>query len=82
MVYDLLGLATNEDPEVRPREMDKLLSEMTWTASQAFEGGNFPAAELVYREILKAFPEDCLARFMITACAGAHRSDLAHVPEA
>ena len=66
MVYELLGLATSEDPEVRPREMDKLLSEMTWKASQAFEAGNFPAAKLAYREILNAFPEDSLARFMIT----------------
>ena len=82
MVYELLGLATSDDPEVRPREMDKLLSEMTWKASQAFEGGNFPTAELAYREILNAFPEDALARFMITECAGAHRSDLADVPGA
>ena len=82
MVYELLGLATSEDPEVRPREMDKLLSEMTWKASQAFEAGDFPAAELAYREILNAFPEDALARFMITECAGAHRSDLADVPGA
>ena len=60
MVYELLALATSEDPEVRLREGDRLLSEMTWKASQEFEGGNFPAAELAYREILKAFPEDFL----------------------
>jgi class 3 adenylate cyclase len=81
MVYELLGLATSEDPEVRPGERDHLLSEMTWKASQEFEAGKFQNAGLAYREILKAFPEDSLARCMITECAKVHRSDLSPVPQ-
>ena len=80
MVYELLALATSEDPEVRLREGDGLLSEMTWKASQEFEAANFSAAELAYREILKAFPEDSFAKFMITECATMRRSDLSHLP--
>jgi len=30
---------------------------MTWLASQKFEAGDFPAAELAYRDILKEFPK-------------------------
>ena len=81
MVYELLGLTTSEDPEVQPREEDNRLSVMTWKASQQFEAGNFPAAELAYRDILKAFPDDPFARFMITECAGMRRSDIPHIPE-
>ena len=52
---------------------------MTWHASQKFEAGNFPAAERAYRDILKEFPEDSLAKFMMAECAGKRRSDLAVV---
>jgi hypothetical protein len=55
---------------------------MTWQASQKFEAGDFQAAELSYRDILKEFPEDTLARFMIAECAGKQRSDAANVPRA
>jgi hypothetical protein len=42
---------------------------MTWQASQRFEAGDFKAAELAYRDILKEFPEDALANSMISECA-------------
>ena len=80
MIYELLALGTSEDPEVRRREADRLLSEMTWKASQEFEAGNFPTAEFAYREILKTIPEDSLAKFMITECAAMRRSDLSNIP--
>ena len=82
MVYELLGLAASDDPELRIREGDRLLSEMTWHASQAFEAGNFAAAALAYGEILKTLPDDSLARFMIAECAGEHRSGSSPVPAA
>jgi hypothetical protein len=60
MVYELLALRTNDDPEVGVRDRDEPLSAMTWQASQKFEAGDLPAAERAYRDILKEFPEDPL----------------------
>ena len=54
---------------------------MTWHASQKFETGELPAAECAYRDILKDFPEDTLARFMLAECTG-KQPDLANVPRA
>ena len=81
MIYELLALAASDDPELQVRERDELLSEMTWKASHQFERGNFPAAELGYIEILKAFPKDSFARFMITECAAMPRSDRSIFPQ-
>ncbi len=79
MIYELLAIRTSDDPELRVRERDEELSAMTWHASQKFEAGNFPAAERAYRDILKEFPEDSLAKFMMAECAGKRRSDPAVV---
>jgi class 3 adenylate cyclase/ABC-type nitrate/sulfonate/bicarbonate transport system substrate-binding protein len=79
MIYELLALRTSDDPDLRVRDRDEELSAMTWQASQRFEIGNFPAAERAYRDILKEFPEDSLAKFMMAECAGKRRSDLAVV---
>jgi class 3 adenylate cyclase/ABC-type nitrate/sulfonate/bicarbonate transport system substrate-binding protein len=65
MIYELLALRTSHDPDVRVRDRDEQLSAMTWLASQKFEAGDFSAAEPAYRDILKEFPEDSLARFMM-----------------
>jgi class 3 adenylate cyclase len=80
MIYELLALRTSDDPEVKIRDRDEQLSAMTWHASQKFEAEDFPAAERAYRDILKEFSEDSLARFMIAECTGKQRSDLANVP--
>ena len=82
MIYELLALRTSDDLEVKVRDRDEQLSEMTWQASQKFETGEFPAAECAYRDILKEFPEDTLARFMLAECTGKQRPDLANVPPA
>ena len=82
MIYELLALRTSDDPDLRVRDRDEELSAMTWQASQKFEIGNFPAAERAYRDILKEFPEDSLAKFMMAECAGKRRSDLATVTTA
>ena len=79
MIYELLALRTSDDLDLRVRDRDEELSAMTWQASQKFEIGNFPAAERAYRDILKEFPEDSLAKFMMAECAGKRRSDLAVV---
>src|SRR5258707_6344418 len=65
MIYELLALRTSDDPDLRVRDRDHELCAMTWRASRAFEAGDFLAAEHAYRDILKSYPEDTLARFMI-----------------
>jgi hypothetical protein len=84
MIYELLGLrAATDDPELWIRDRDERLSEMTWLASQKFEVGDFPAAERAYRDTLKSFPEDSLAKFMVAECKERQGADLADAaPEA
>ena len=65
MIYELLALRATDDPELRVRDRDEQLSAMTWHASEKFEAGDFAAAEWAYRAILKSFPVDSLAGFMI-----------------
>jgi hypothetical protein len=82
MIYELLALRTSGDPELAVRGRDEQLSAMTWHASQKFEAGDFLAAERAYRDILKAFPEDSVARCMIAECTakrGAGAASTAHV---
>jgi cytochrome c-type biogenesis protein CcmH/NrfG len=55
---------------------------MTWLASQKFEAGDFSAAELTYRDILKEFPQDFLARSMIAECGAKQKAALADAWEA
>jgi class 3 adenylate cyclase len=69
MIYELLALRTSDDPELRIRDRYEKLSAMTLQASQRFEAGDFPAAERAYRDILKEFPEDALARLMMAECS-------------
>jgi len=76
MIYELLALGASDDPELRVRDRDEQQSAMTWLASQEFEAGNFAAAERAYRDILRSFPEDSLARFMIAQCLEKQRADL------
>jgi hypothetical protein len=68
MIYELLALCVSDDPELRIRDQDEKLSAMTWQASQAFEAGDFAAAEYAYRAILRCFPGDTVARFMLEEC--------------
>jgi class 3 adenylate cyclase/ABC-type nitrate/sulfonate/bicarbonate transport system substrate-binding protein len=68
MIYELLALRTSDDPDLRVRDQEEELSAMTWHASQKFEAGDFLAAERAYRDILKSYPRDSLARFMMAEC--------------
>jgi class 3 adenylate cyclase len=69
MIYELLALSSADDPEVGVRDRDKELSTMTWTASRLVEAGDLAGAEQAYRTLLRTFPEDSLAKFMIAECA-------------
>jgi class 3 adenylate cyclase len=68
MIYELLGLAKSEDPELGVRPDDRRLSEMTWAASACFEAGDLEGAAYCYREILGQFPNDGVAKSMLAAC--------------
>ena len=57
MIYELLALAASEDPEMRLREADRLLSEMTWKASREFEEGIFRLQSLDIVKSLKRSPK-------------------------
>ncbi len=68
MIYELFALRTSDDPELRIRDRDEQLSAMTYHASQPIEAGDFAAAECAYRAILKGFPGDTVAKFMLEEC--------------
>jgi adenylate cyclase len=71
MIYELLGIRNSDDPELAaPVEIEKLC-EMTWAASSHFEKGNFDEAARRYEEILSAFPQDQLARSLLSTCSTA-----------
>jgi hypothetical protein len=61
MVYELLGIASSDDPELAARAEDGKLSELTWAASDCFERGDVAGAARQYREILRQLPDDPLA---------------------
>jgi class 3 adenylate cyclase len=65
MIYELLALRASDDPELRIRDRDEQLSAMTWKASNCSELGEFDAAASGYREILKVFPNDPVAKAML-----------------
>ena len=68
MVYELLGLARSDDPELAPRPGDDRLAALTRAASQAFESGDLARAADAYRAVLAGFPDDPVARFMLAEC--------------
>jgi outer membrane protein assembly factor BamD (BamD/ComL family) len=69
MVYELLGIAKSDDPELETRPADKKLSEMPWVASKSFDKGDFEKAARRYRDILGEFPNDPVAKTMLAACS-------------
>jgi adenylate cyclase len=69
MVYELLGIADSDDPELEARADDKKLSEMTWIASRFYEKGDFAGAGRRYSEILEEYPSDAVAKSMLSAAS-------------
>jgi adenylate cyclase len=68
MIYELLGLANSDDPELEARIPDKKLCDLTWLASKCFEAGDFEGAARRYQEVLGQFPDDGVAKLMLAAC--------------
>jgi adenylate cyclase len=71
MIYELLGIKTRDDPELAPPDGFEKLCEMTRVASSEFGKGNFEQAARRYEDILRAFPNDSLARSLLSMCATA-----------
>jgi adenylate cyclase len=69
LVYTLVGIEASDDPELRVRDEDRKLVEMTWAASNYFERGNRAEAARQYRRILDAFPRDPVATALLRDCA-------------
>ena len=67
MIFELLGIRDTDDPELKLRGDDQKLSEMTWGASKCFERGEFAAAADRYHEILQRFPNDPVAKAMLSS---------------
>ena len=65
MIYELLGMANSEDPDLAARPKDKLLSEMTSVASGYLENGDFAEAARRYQALLELFPEDAVAKSIL-----------------
>jgi class 3 adenylate cyclase/ABC-type nitrate/sulfonate/bicarbonate transport system substrate-binding protein len=80
MIYELLALRSGDDPDLQVRDRDEELSAMTWKASQQIEAGNVAAAERVYRAILREFPGDPVAGFMLKECEESRATGLHDVP--
>ena len=74
MIYELLGIAGSDDPEVGPRRRDERLSELTVAASARFEAGDLERAAEAYRTVLREFPEDPLATAMLRECEAGARA--------
>lgn len=72
MIYELVGLANTDDPELQAGPADQRLCELTWAASNCFEAGDIAAATGRYQEILREFPNDGVAKAMLALCLPTH----------
>lgn len=68
MVYELLGIADSDDPELRADPDILELGRLTAEAMQRFEAGDRAAAGAQYAAILQRFPDDPVARSMLREC--------------
>jgi adenylate cyclase len=68
MVYELLGIRASDDPELKPTDDAARLCKLTWEASSYFEQGEVKQAARHYKEILRAFPDDPVAKSLLTMC--------------
>jgi adenylate cyclase len=65
MIYELLGMAGSDDPELRPKQEAAELIRLTCEASALFESEKFEEAGVAYGKILSCFPGDPVARAML-----------------
>ena len=65
MIYELLGSAGSDDPELRPEDNAVELIRLTCEASALFESGRLNEAVAAYTHILGRYPDDTVARAML-----------------
>jgi class 3 adenylate cyclase/ABC-type nitrate/sulfonate/bicarbonate transport system substrate-binding protein len=69
MIYELLGIRASDDPELKASAEVIRLCEMTRDASSHFECGELHHAARRYEDILRAFPDDPVARSLLLVCS-------------
>src|SRR3974390_813128 len=69
MVYELLGIANSDDPELKAPDWADMLCQLSRDASCHFERGELKEAARQYEEILQAFPGDAVARSLLVMCS-------------
>ena len=65
MIYELLGIAGSDDPELRPEDNAAELIRLTREASNLFEAGRFNEAAVAYGQVLSRYPDDAVAKAML-----------------
>ena len=68
MIYELLGIRASDDPELKPTDDAARLCELTREASSYFEQGEVNRAARHYKDILRAFPDDPVAKSLLAMC--------------
>jgi adenylate cyclase len=69
MVYELLGIRASDDPELKPPDDAVGLCELSREASSYFERGEVDEAARRYENILRAFPDDPVAKSLLAMCS-------------
>jgi class 3 adenylate cyclase len=64
LVYELLGIAGSDDPELKAGERDIARCKMTTTAMACLTSGHLAQALDLYEKLLAEFPDDKVARLM------------------
>ncbi len=79
LVYELLGIAGSDDPELKAGERDVVRCRMTTAAMACLISRRFAEARDRYEELLAEFPDDKVARLMrdVAAHRAGKRDDLA-----
>jgi class 3 adenylate cyclase/ABC-type nitrate/sulfonate/bicarbonate transport system substrate-binding protein/HAMP domain-containing protein len=68
MIYELLGIRASDDPELKASDNAARLCSMTSEASSYFERGQFLQAARRYEDVLRAFPDDSVAKSLLALC--------------
>ncbi|MFI5002110.1 MAG: adenylate/guanylate cyclase domain-containing protein, partial [Reyranellales bacterium] len=64
LVYELLGIAGSDNPELKAGDRDIARCEMTATAMASLTGGRVAEARGLYEKLLAAFPDDKVGLMM------------------
>ena len=68
MIYELLGITSSEDSELKAPDDAVRLCDLTREASIYFERGELDQAARRYEDILRAFPGDPVAESLLAMC--------------